>query len=174
MEVHDGLMDSYIIGSGAILHSGAKAGAAAASLHAKVDPFLARRAKAIAIDFEGGRQADLDRVLLLVVGWNTARFAHAVLEPLATGGQATLSQALAACAVGSGQHELQLFARWLPDQTLRDEVRRFGVELVVHPLEAIESAALVSGQRFRSFTGYGATMQRNNGTYERFASGGRR
>jgi hypothetical protein len=143
-------------------------------MHAKVDPFLARRAKAIAVDFESPRQADLDRLVLLVAGWTTGRFHDLVVEPLAARGQASLGQVLAACAVACGQREVQLFARWLPDRALCAEIAEFGVELVVHPLESIERAALVSGQRFSRFTGYGATMHRINGKHERFESGGRR
>lgn len=167
-------MESYIIGGGAILQAGPHAGAAAASLHVKVDPFLARRAKAIAIDFESSSQHGLDRLVLLVAGWSAGRFADQVVEPLASRRQATLGQALAACALASGQRELQLFARWLPDRALCEEVAALGVELVVHPLESIERASLVSGQRFRRFTGSGATIHRINGTHERFSSRSRR
>ena len=167
-------MEAYIIGSGAILTTGARAGATAATLHAKVDPFLARSARAVAVDFESSCQADLRTLLVVVAGWTMLRFHERVIAPLASGEQASLAQVLAACARGCGQDRIHLFARWLPSGPLCAEIDALGVELVAHSLENIERAALVAGQRFSRFTGSGSTMHRINGIYERIASGGRR
>jgi hypothetical protein len=55
---------------------------------------------------------------------------------------------VASLAQAARVSEVHLFARWLPGSTMLDELRKVGVALVSHPLEAIEQAALVTGQRF--------------------------
>ena len=51
-------------------------------------------------------------------------------------------------AAATGESEVHLFARWLPGSALAADLRRRGIGLVAHPLEAIDQAALVTGQRF--------------------------
>jgi hypothetical protein len=42
---------------------------------------------------------------------------------------------------------VHLFARWSPEAAMSAGLAIAGVRLVTHPLESIEQAALVSGQR---------------------------
>jgi hypothetical protein len=45
-----------------------------------------------------------------------------------------------------GTRTLHVFARWMPDDDLIASLGGANIELIVHPLEAITQAALVSGQ----------------------------
>ena len=139
----------YIIGAGAILESGANATIAPATLHARVDPAIAARARAVAVDFEGVSPLAISKMLVLVQGWNTGTFRVRVSDELTKRRECSLADVFETLALASGAGELHLFAHWLPDEATCDQLRSRGVEIVAHPLESIEAASLVSGQRCR-------------------------
>ncbi|HEY5340194.1 MAG TPA: hypothetical protein VIK27_04135, partial [Candidatus Aquilonibacter sp.] len=60
----------------------------------------------------------------------------------------TLSDVIELLARATGAAEVHVFARWLPDDVLVATLRRAGVTLISHPLEAIRQAALISGQTY--------------------------
>jgi hypothetical protein len=140
-------MDDYMIGSGAILTAGPRATVTPATLHAQTDPLLAGVVRAAAIDYEGRRQSDLARLLLVAIGWNARRFAQGVVAPLITAGESSLADVLGTLGRAAGERVVHLFADWLPDSDLVEALNKQGVELVAHPLETIRRAALISGQR---------------------------
>jgi hypothetical protein len=137
----------YMIGAGAILETGEAAKVTAAMLHARVDPMLARSVKAAAVDFDGNSPEALRRLLVLVPGWNAGRFRSRVSQPLIERGTCSLADVLSMLAGAAEAAEVHLFAHWLPDDMTYQALAQRGIELVVHPLEAIESAAVVAGQR---------------------------
>ncbi len=136
-----------MIGAGAILETGEAAKVTAAMLHARVDPMLARSVKAAAVDFDGNSPEALRRLLVLVPGWNAGRFRSRVSQPLIERGTCSLADVLSMLAGAAEAAEVHLFAHWLPDDMTYQALAQRGIELVVHPLEAIESAAVVAGQR---------------------------
>jgi hypothetical protein len=136
----------YIIGAGAILESGEDGSITAASLHAHVDAALAQRVRVAAIDFESTAFGNLKRLLILAQGWNAAQFRSGVTEPLRSKRECTLADVLSTLARGAGVTEVHLFAHWLPDEATCSTLEDAGIELVCHPLESIDAAALVSGQ----------------------------
>lgn len=140
-------MDEYLIGSGAILESGETARLTPAALHARVDPALAQSVRAAAIDFEGQSLESLRRLVVMVRGWNGQRFRGAVSDQLLRRGSCSLADVLAIIAGAAQTKEVHLFAQWLPDDATCRELQTRGIEIVTHPIEAIESAALVAGQR---------------------------
>lgn len=139
----------YIIGAGAILESGEQGSITPATLHAQVDAALARRVKAAAIDFESTDMHALQRLVVLAEGWNAARFRSEISQPLREQRECTLSDVLGTLARGTGATEVHLFAHWLPDEATCADLRAQGIEVVAHPLEAIDAASLVAGQRHR-------------------------
>jgi hypothetical protein len=137
----------YMIGAGAILETGDAAKVTTATLHARVDPMLARSVKAAAVDFDGNSPDALRRLLVLVPGWNAGRFRSQVTHPLIERGTCSLADVLCMLAGAAQTMEVHLFAHWLPDDATCKALAERGLGLVVHPLEAIESAAVVAGQR---------------------------
>ena len=137
----------YMIGAGAILETGEAAKVTPAMLHARVDPALARSVRAAAIDFEGSSSESLRRLLVLVPGWNAGQFRSAVSDRLIERGACSLGDVLSLVAQAAQTAEFHLFAHWLPDDATIRKLADLGIALIAHPLEAIESAALVAGQR---------------------------
>jgi hypothetical protein len=141
-------MNDYLIGSGAMLTAGPAGSIAGATLHAQTDPAIAAHVRASLIDFESAGPADLSRVLIVGTGWTNARVRAEWIAPLLSREACTLADVMELAAKTSGAGELHVFARWLPDEMLAAALRRCGVTLVAHPLEAIRQAALISGQSF--------------------------
>ncbi|MBV8155256.1 MAG: hypothetical protein JOY98_12595 [Candidatus Eremiobacteraeota bacterium] len=142
-------MSEYFIGAGALLTAGPAASITSATLHAQTDMPLAGRIGAAVIDFEGGSVAELSRVLIVAAGWTSARFDADVVRPLLDRRDCSLADVLEQLARAADTSELHLFARWLPDAALTWSLQQRGLSVVGHPLEAIEQAALVCGQRLR-------------------------
>jgi hypothetical protein len=142
-------MSEYLIGAGALLTAGPAASITGATLHAQTDTPLASRIGAAVIDFEGSDPQDLSRIVIVAAGWTPARFEAGVVRPLLDRGDCTLADVMEQLAQAAGTTELHLFARWLPDAPLAGSIQERGLQLVGHPLETIEQAALVCGQRFR-------------------------
>ena len=143
---HDTRME-YIIGAGAILESGEAGTITPATLHAHVDAALAERVKVAAVDFESVTSGSLKRLLILAQGWNTGQFRTLVTERLRAQRECTLAEVLRTLANASGATEVHLFAHWLPDEATCEALEQEGLTLVCHPLESIDAASLVSGQR---------------------------
>lgn len=141
-------MDEYLIGAGALLTAGPEASIARATIHAQTDPFLAAGVKAAVIDFESGSPADLSRIVIMLAGWNAMQFRDSVVEPLLSRRECSLTDVVNLLASAGETREVHLFARWAPDGDLAAGAHAAGVRLVSHPLESIEQAALVSGQRW--------------------------
>jgi hypothetical protein len=144
-------MYPYFIGSGVIVEAGASSAVATpATLHAQTDAALAASVRAAAVDFEGSEQGELSRLLLVAAGWTSSAFDRVVMSPLRAQGAASLADVLRALARTAGGGTVHLFAAWLPEADLLEDLARSGVTLIAHPLESIERAALISGQRSRS------------------------
>lgn len=141
-------MDEYIIGAGAVLTAGPRAGIARATLHARTDPSLASLVRAAVIDFEASRCGDLSRIVVIGVGWNGSSVRNALVEPLMSAGECSLADVMLTLAEATASRDVHLFARWLPGEDLTEALRRRGRDLVAHPLETIRAAALVSGQTY--------------------------
>lgn len=139
-------MNDYVIGSGALLSAGPTATITGATLHAQTDPLLAGQVKAALVDFEASSAADLSRVVIVASGWTRRQFDDGVIQPLLERRECTLADVLARLAAATGVDEVHIFARWFPDDVMSAVLRRQGVRLVAHPIEAIDRAALVSGQ----------------------------
>ena len=139
----------YIIGAGAILESGEDATITPATLHARVDPVVAHRVRVLAIDLEGTSESAIARLLVFAAGWDSARFRAGVTDPLRGKGDCNLADVLEVLASASGAPEVHIFAHWLPSEETCRDLRARGVEVIAHPLETIEAASLVSGQRHR-------------------------
>ena len=139
-------MSEYLIGAGAVLTAGPAATISGATLHAQVDA-VAADIEAAVIDFEASSIEQLSRLVAVARGWTPARFEADVVAPLLQRGECTLADVMERLALATDARELHLFARWLPDMNLATALREKGVSLVGHPIEAIEQAALVCGQR---------------------------
>ncbi|HET9393068.1 MAG TPA: hypothetical protein VFO29_06095 [Candidatus Rubrimentiphilum sp.] len=137
----------YMIGAGAVLETGEAAKVTPAMLHARVDSALAKTVGAAAIDFEGNSPKSLRRLLVLVPGWNAGRFRSSVTKKLIERDTCSLGDVLSLVAQAAQATEFHLFAHWLPDGATYKKLADLGIELIAHPLEAIESAALVAGQK---------------------------
>jgi hypothetical protein len=137
----------YIIGAGAILESGESGSITPASLHAQVDASLAERVHVAAIDFESLAPETLKRLLIVAQGWNGPEFRARITEPLRVQGECTLADVLRTLAAAAGSTEVHLFAHWLPDEATCAVLEGDGIALVCHPLESIDAASLVCGQR---------------------------
>ncbi len=137
----------YMIGAGAILETGESAKVTPAMLHARVDPALAQSVRAAAVDFEGSSPASLRRLLVLVSGWNAGQFRSGVGDKLIERGTCSLADVLSTVALAADAPEVHLFAHWLPDEATCKVLSARGIGLIAYPLEAIESAAVVAGQR---------------------------
>jgi hypothetical protein len=142
-------MNGYLIGAGALLTAGPAASIAGATLHAQTDAGLAAQVRAAVIDFESGSASDLSRLLIIAAGWTPSQFDARIARPLVERGECTLADVMEQLGHATGARELHLFARWLPDAELLSALRSRGFEVVTHPLEAIDQAALVSGQHLR-------------------------
>jgi hypothetical protein len=149
-------MEEYLIGAGAVLTAGGSASIAPAALHAHTDPALAGGVKAFLVDFEGPPSGELSRVVIAVSGWNAARFSQGVAEPLLAQRECTLADVLRQLARSAGTDEVHCFARWLPDAQSLRALGAAGIALVMHPLETIDQAALVCGQRLTRWSAFRA------------------
>ncbi len=143
----DAGMDEYFIGAGALLTAGPSGSITGAALHAQTEAGLAARIKAAVIDFEATRQGELARVLVVAAGWSRPRFQGEVVACLQAERECTLADVIAVLAQAAGTSEVHLFAHWHPDDGTLETLRRRGIGVVPHPLEAIGQAALVCGQR---------------------------
>ncbi len=139
----------YIIGAGAILESGERGSITPANLHAHVDSALAQAVRVAAVDFEGGSPDSLRRLLLVAKGWNAAAFRAGVSDKLREQRVCTLGDVLTTLARAAGASEVHLFAHWLPDEATCAQLSAAGVGIVTHPLESIQAASVVAGQRRR-------------------------
>jgi hypothetical protein len=140
-------MNDYIIGAGAILTAGAEGGIAPATLHAQADSLIAGSVRAAAFDFEGDRPNELQRLVIVAPGWNARRFDERVTAPLRSRGSASLCEVLVELARAVESDCVHLFAAWLPDDRTLDVTGSAGVTVVVHAIETIGRASLVSSGR---------------------------
>jgi hypothetical protein len=140
-------MDGYLIGAGAVLKAGSPASIAPAALHAQTDRCLAAQVGAALIDFESADLRELSRVLIVAAGWSGPRFQSEVVQALLARRDCTLAEVIGILAETTGVREVHLFAHWRLDGATIAELGRRHVRVVAHPLEAIDQAALVSGQR---------------------------
>jgi hypothetical protein len=138
----------YIIGSGAILEAGPHGGITPASLHANVE-VPGGSIRAAAIDFEGTSAARVQKLLVVAQGAGTVQARTGIELPLRARGDCSLADVLWTLAQAASSNEVHLFSHWLPDEETCADLEARGVGLVVHPLEAIQAASLVSGQRYR-------------------------
>lgn len=138
----------YIIGSGAILEAGPRGGITPASLHANVE-IPCGSIRAAAIDFEGTSAARVQKLVVVAQGAATAQARADIEVPLRAQGDCSLADVLRTLAQAASSNEVHLFSHWLPDEETCAELAAQGVGIVVHPLEAIQAASLVSGQRYR-------------------------
>lgn len=145
--MQDRTMDQYLIGAGAVLTAGPEASIVGATLHAQTDPLLAANVSAALLDFESLDCADLSQIVVMVKGWKRSQFQDAVVAPLLRRRECSLADVVVLLARAAGSAEVHVFSRWEPDQALLVGAQASGVRLVIHPLECIEQAALVSGQR---------------------------
>jgi hypothetical protein len=141
-------MNEYLIGAGALLTAGPESSIAGATLHAQTDALLASQVHAALVDFEAGHVDDLSRVVIMAAGWGRARFDAEVTQPLVARRECSLADVVTELARATGLAEVHLFARWLPGAAMASELRKRGIGLIAHPLDAIAQAALVTGQRF--------------------------
>lgn len=145
-------MNDYLIGSGAVVTAGPAATITRATLHAQTDPALALQAKAVVVDFEGTASHEITSLIVIGAGWTPARVTSRLIEPLLAAGECGIVDLLHLLATAAQASELHLFARWMPDELTTTALRRAGVEVIAHPLEAIRQAALISGERYRRWS----------------------
>ncbi|HET7813060.1 MAG TPA: hypothetical protein VFL13_01670 [Candidatus Baltobacteraceae bacterium] len=138
----------YIIGSGAILEAGAHGGITPATLHANV-AVPCGGIRAAAIDFEGTSAAHVQKLLVIAQGAGNVQARAGIEAPLRAKGDCSLADVLWTLAQAASSAEVHVFAHWLPDEETCSDLAARGVGLVVHPLETIQAASLVSGQRYR-------------------------
>jgi len=141
-------MNEYIIGAGAVLTAGPKAGIAGATLHAQTDATIARVVRAAVFDFESSSLADLSKLVVCATGWNAQTVRGELVPALVARGACSLADVVAIFALVAATDEIHVFARWLPDEVMAATLRRVGIALIAHPLEAIRQAALICGQSF--------------------------
>lgn len=142
-------MNDYVIGSAAVLSAGPTASIAGATVHAQTDSSLAPQVRVAMLDFESASAAELSQIIVLVSGWNGRRMAEEFIAPVVAMRECTLADVLAALSSATGEREVHIFARWLPDDGLTCALAASGITLVAHSLETIRQAALISGQTFR-------------------------
>lgn len=143
----------YIIGAGAILQAGQNGTISPATLHAAVDPALGAGVAVAAIDFESSSPERLQRLVVALAGWDAARFAREVSAPLLARAECSLAGVLQQLADAAGTRRVDLFANWLPGESTVTALVQAGIELVAHPLEAIQAASLVAGTRCTRWRG---------------------
>ena len=73
--------------------------------------------------------------------------------PLAQSRECSLADVFVALAEATGEKEVHLFAHWMPAAETLEALGARGIGLVVHPVEAIERAALVEERCFRRWQG---------------------
>lgn len=144
---HYDVMNDYVIGAGAVLTTGDAGTITGATLHAQTDPAIAAQVRAAIVDFESSDLASLSKIVILATGWNARRFESSVVSRLVSRESHSLADVISILADAAGTRELHLFARWYPDDVMSAALRRAQITVVAHPLEAIECAALISGQR---------------------------
>ena len=145
-------MESYLIGGGAILAAGDHGTITRATLHAQLAP-VCDEPRAVLIDFEGGSMMDMRRLVALGVGMTAERFETTVTSRLVAAGACGFEDVAFILAHEVETHEVHLFARWAPGLGTLEALRARGLELVVHPLEAIVQAALIAEHRFTVWPG---------------------
>jgi len=136
-------MNEYIIGAGAVLTAGPSASISAATLHAQTDAAIAGMVRAAVVDFESSSLSDLSKLIVLAAGWNAQHVREELIPPLVAHGTCTLADVMGTLAAAAKVDEVHIFARWMPDELMTATLRKAGVTLVAHPLEAIRQAALV-------------------------------
>jgi hypothetical protein len=146
----------YIIGAGALLETGNGGSITPAALHAQVDPALAERVRAAAIDFESASLSTLRRLMVVGRGWDPATVRSSISEPLRKRGICSLADVLRVLARAAGAPEVHLFAHWLPDDETCAALREEGIAIVAHPLESIAAASLVASQRREQWPAHAA------------------
>lgn len=139
----------YIIGAGAILEPGENGSITAASLHAAIGRPLPIPVRALAVDFESAQPSALCRLLIAAEGATPVAFRQNVTDRLRAQRICTLADVFIALAQGLGVHEVHLFAHWFPDEPTCEQLAAAGIRLLAHPLETIEAAAVIAGQRNR-------------------------
>lgn len=138
-------MDEYFIGAGALLTAGPAATIAGATLHAQ--PKLPGQVEAALIDFEATQVGELSRILIVAAGWSAARFRTEVTGRLLAQRECALADIIVTLAEATGVPDVHIFAHWLLDGATDARLAERGVRALMHPLEAVGRAALVSGQR---------------------------
>jgi hypothetical protein len=141
----------YIIGAGAILETGESGTITPATLHAHVDAALAQRVRVAAVDFEGTSPQAMQRLVVVAQGWNGAQFRAGVSDKLRARRECSLADVLCTLAREAQTDEVHLFAHWFADDATCEALAQEGIALVTHPLESIQAAALISGQRLRRY-----------------------
>lgn len=140
-------MSEYLIGAGAILTAGPNSSIAGATLHAQTDPCLASGIAAAVIDFEGSTAREISRIVIVATGWSRPKFEAEVIRSLLTRGDCSLAGVMGVLSAATGSDAVHLFARWSPDRRLLHEAAEGGLRVIAHPLDTLDQAALVSGQR---------------------------
>lgn len=140
-------MDGYLIGAGAVLKAGPAASITPAALHAQADPSLAAKIGAALVDFESTDVNELSRLLIVAAGWSGPRFQAEVVRPLLERRECTLADVIATLAEATGVGEVHIFSHWRLERAAELGLQERGIRVVAHPLEAIDQAALISGQR---------------------------
>lgn len=136
-----------MIGAGAVLRSGTQGSIVPATLHAQLSAATPPHIRAAAVDFEGTCAGALSRLVVVVPGWDAGRFRRGVTDALVARRDCTLADVLQTLSEAAQTRELHLFAHWLPDEATCAQLAAHGITIVAHPLESIEAAALVAGQR---------------------------
>ncbi|MDQ6929205.1 MAG: hypothetical protein M3126_00885 [Candidatus Eremiobacteraeota bacterium] len=145
-------MESYLIGGGAVLATGAQASITRATMHAQLR-HVGDEVRGALIDFESGSLEDVRRLVALGSAITAEHFEAAVTPKLLATGVCGLADVAAILAAALQISCVHLFARWAPDDKTVDALRTSGVELRMHPLEAIVAAALVTEYRFTVWSG---------------------
>ncbi|HEX3369291.1 MAG TPA: hypothetical protein VHS56_06940 [Candidatus Cybelea sp.] len=140
-------MDQYLIGAGALLTAGPNATIRGATLHAQPGFDLAGQVAAAVVDLDSAGPAELSRLLIVAAGWSGPRFHREVVSELLAQRECGLNDIVETLAAAVRADEIHLFARWQPDPAMVDALKRKGVRVISHPLEALGQASLVSGQR---------------------------
>lgn len=141
-------MDSqeYLIATGALLEAGVTSSITPASLHAQLSRPAASRA--VLIDFEGAQMGDVRRLLVLGVGTSATRFSEGVTTALLHRGVCGITDIAEILSQALRTPEVHLYARWTPEDQIREECRARGFTLITLPLEEISRAALICDRRF--------------------------
>lgn len=136
----------YLIATGALLEAGVTSTITPASLHAQLS--RPQSPRAVLIDFEGPRLGEVRRLLALGVGTSASRFSEGVTAALLARGICGIPDIAQVLSQALCSPEVHLYARWVPDDEVRNQCRARGVALVAQPLDEIARAALICDRRF--------------------------